>query len=204
MKKIAAILALAVTGSFAAGSAFAEESPWLVRGRVVNIDPANKSDQVGGVGANDRIGVSSKAIAEVDISYFFTPNLAAELVLTYPQKHNVSLDGAHIGTFRHLPPTLTVQYHFMPSAQISPYVGAGINFTRISSVHLADGALSLENNSVGAAVQVGVDYKINKNWSINLDAKKVNIRSDVMLNGVKVSKVQVDPVLLGVGVGYRF
>lgn len=203
MKKIVALLALAVTSSFAS-SAFAEESPWLVRGRVVNIDPSNKSEPIGGAGASDRIGVSSKAIAEVDISYFFTPNLAAELILTYPQKHNVSLDGAKIGTFKHLPPTLTLQYHFTPAAKISPYVGAGINFTRISSVDLAGGAISLENNSVGAAIQAGVDFKLDKNWSINLDAKKVNLRSDVMLNGVKVSKVKVDPVLIGVGVGYRF
>lgn len=203
MKKIAAILALAASTSFI-GTAFAAESPWLVRGRVVNIDPAGKSDPVLGTGANDRIGVSSKAIAEIDFSYFFTPNLAAELILTYPQKHNVSLDGAKIGTFRHLPPTLTAQYHFTPASKISPYVGVGVNFTRISSVHLAGNTLTLENNSVGLALQAGVDYKIDKTWSINFDIKKIDLRSDVLASGVKVSKVKVDPILIGVGVGYRF
>src|SRR5450830_107207 len=146
MKKIAMLLALA--GAMTASSfAAAQESPWLVRVRAVNISPENKSDPVGGVGASDRLTVSSKTIPEVDISYFFTPNWAAELILTYPQKHDVYLDGKSIGTFKHLPPTLTLQYHFTPQSSFSPYVGAGINYTRISNVDLLNGAATLDNNS---------------------------------------------------------
>ena len=183
----------------------AQQSPWLVRARAVHIDPADKSAPITALGvAADQITVSSKTIPEVDISYFFTPNLAAELILTYPQKHRVYLSGTNIGTFKHLPPTLTLQYHFTPAAQISPYVGAGVNYTRIGSVKLLNGAGDLENNSFGFALQAGVDFKIDKNWSINLDVKKVQIRSDVFVGGAKVSDVKVDPVLVGVGVGYRF
>jgi outer membrane protein len=202
MKKIA-VLALAALG-FITTEAMAQQSPWLVRVRAVHLSPADKSDPIGGVGASDRLTVSEKTIPDVDISYFFTPNIAAELVLTYPQKHDVALDGAKIGTFKHLPPTLTLQYHFTPAAQFSPYVGAGINYTRISSVNLLGGAGSLEKDSVGLALQAGVDFKINKNWSLNLDVKKVQIRSDVMVSGAKVSTVKVDPLLVGVGLGYRF
>jgi outer membrane protein len=180
------------------------ETPWLVRARAVHIDPADKSDPVAGVGASDRIGVSSKTIPEVDISYFFTPNIAAELVLTYPQKHDVYLDGKSIGTFRHLPPSLLAQYHFMPGAQIDPYVGAGVNWTTFSKNKLLGGAGSLEHDSVGLAVQVGVDVKLTGNWSLNFDVKKIRLRSDVLIGGAKASAVRVDPVLLGVGVGYRF
>ncbi len=203
MKKLIIAISLATLG-FTATQAMAQQSPWLVRARVVNIDTANNSDRVGGVGAEDRLTVSNKTIPEVDISYFFSPNLSAELILTYPQKHDVMLDGAKIGTFKHLPPTLTAQYHFSPEATVSPYVGAGINFTNISDVQLLNGAGRLENNSVGLALQVGVDFKLDKNWSINLDVKKVQIRSDVLISGAKVSAVQVDPWLIGVGVGYRF
>ena len=64
--------------------------------------------------------------------------------------------------------------------------------------------MSLENNSVGLALQAGVDFKLDKNWSLNLDIKKFQLRSDVTLNGTKISNVQVDPLLVGVGVGYRF
>ncbi|HJV75059.1 MAG TPA: OmpW family protein [Noviherbaspirillum sp.] len=203
MKKSAVVLALAALG-FITTEAMAQQSPWLVRARVVNIDTANKSDPVGGAGASDRITVSNKTIPEVDISYFFTPNIAAELILTYPQKHKVYLDGAKIGTFKHLPPTLSLQYHFTPESKFSPYVGAGVNYTRISSVKLLGGAGDLENDSFGFALQAGFDYKLDKNWSINLDVKKMQIRSDVMQNGAKISAVKIDPLLVGVGIGYRF
>lgn len=198
------VTAVAAVGlSLISGQVLAQESPWLVRTRAVHINPADKSDAAPGAGiAKDAISVSSETIPELDISYFFTPNIAAELVLTYPQKHTVKLNGAKLGTFKHLPPTLTLQYHFTPSAQISPYVGAGVNYTLISSEKL--GGLKLENDSVGLALQVGVDFKIDKNWSVNVDVKKVQLRSDVLAGGTKLTKLKIDPYLIGVGVGYRF
>jgi outer membrane protein len=188
----------------AASQAMAQESPWLVRARAVYIDPDNKSTPVGGAGASDRLEVATKTIPELDISYFFTPHISAELILTYPQKHKVRLDGAEIGSFKHLPPTLTAQYHFAPGATINPYVGVGVNYTRISKVRLLDGAGDLENDSWGLALQAGVDLRINERWSINADVKKVNIRSDVYVGGANASHLKVDPLLFGLGVGYRF
>jgi len=180
------------------------ESPWLVRGRAVYVDTADKSDPVGGVGASDRIHVSDKTIPEVDISYFFTPNIAAELMLTYPQKHKVYLDGSSVGSFRHLPPGLIAQYHFAPEAQISPYLGLGVNWTTFSKNRMLGGTASLEHDSIGPVVQAGVDVKLGGPWSLNFDVKKVRLRSDVLINGVKASKAKVDPVLFGAGIGYRF
>jgi outer membrane protein len=203
MKKSMLAVMMAVIG-LVGSNVMAQESPLLVRARAVYIDPANQSAPVGGAGASDRIHASTKTIPELDVSYFFTPNWAAELILTYPQKHDVTLDGAKIGSFRHLPPTLTAQYHFLPGATINPYVGAGVNYTLISSVSLLNGAGSLEHDSMGLALQAGVDFKLDKNWSINLDVKKVQIRSDVNISGVRASEVKVDPLLVGVGVGYRF
>ncbi|MBC3930670.1 MULTISPECIES: OmpW/AlkL family protein [Undibacterium] len=206
MKKLALALSLAAIGLTATQAMAAEQSPWQVRARIVNISPANGSDPVGGVGAADLITVSKKTIPEVDISYYFTPNISAELILTYPQKHDVELAGKNIGAFKHLPPTLTAKYHFAPEAQFSPYVGAGVNYTRISDVNLLNGAADLEKSSFGLALQAGIDYKLDKNWSLNFDVKKVQIRSDVTLSatGAKISAVKVDPWLVGVGVGYRF
>lgn len=198
------IIAIAIAAAtLTAGVAVAQESPWMVRARAVHIDPADRSSPIGGVTESDLITVSKKTIPEVDISYFFTPNWAAELVLTYPQKHTVKVDGTSIGSFRHLPPTLTLQYHFLPNATFSPYLGAGINYTRISSVKL-DSDINLERNSWGLALQAGFDVKLNRNWSINVDVKKVQIRSDVSMGGEQISRVKLDPVLFGVGVGYRF
>ena len=202
--KTAILAVLAVSAAMTSVAASAQTSPWQVRARAVHIDPADKSEPLAGVGASDRIGVSDKTIPEIDISYFFTPNIAAELVLTYPQKHDVYLDGKTIGTFKHLPPSLLAQYHFMPGATLSPYVGAGVNWTTFSSNKILNGQGSLEHDSWGLALQAGVDYKLSQNWSLNLDVKKLQLRSDVLVGGVKASKVKVDPVLIGVGVGYRF
>ena len=204
MKKATLALTLAALGFAANGAMAQDQHPWLVRARVVNIAPADKSDPVGGTGAADRLTVSAKTIAEVDISYFFSPSIAAELILTYPQKHDVALDGNTIGSFKHLPPTLLAQYHFAPAGQIDPYLGVGFNYTRISSVNLLNGAGSLENHSFGLALQAGLDFKLDKNWSVNFDVKKVQIRSDVFAGGVKISNVQIDPLLVGLGIGYRF
>jgi len=201
MKKQAIAIALL---TLLGAQASAQESPWLVRVRALHLSPADKSDQVGGTGASDRINVSSKNMPDVDISYFFSPNISAELVLTYPQKHDVYLDGGKIGTFKHLPPTLLGQYHFTNGTAFTPYLGAGINYTNISKVELLDGAGGLEHKSWGPAVQAGLDYAIDKNWSFNVDVKKIRIRSDVYISGAKASYVKVDPLLFGVGVGYRF
>jgi outer membrane protein len=200
------ILPVALTaGLLSPASLQAQEGPWMVRLRAVSLQPADKSDAASGLPA-DAIHVSSKTIPEVDFSYFFSPNLAAELVLTVPQKHDVTLSGTKIGTFKELPPTLTAQWHFLPGRIVNPYVGAGLNLTLISDVKLADGALDLDKSSVGLAAQAGVDFRVARNCFINLDVKYVQIRSDVKVaaTGAKVTTVKVDPMLYGVGVGYRF
>lgn len=206
MKKLTILLALASALS-ATGVAHAQEtqqSPWLIRLRAVDVTPDNKSAPIGGSGSPDRLSVSSKTIPEADISYFFTANWSTELILTYPQKHTVSLDGSSIGTFKELPPTLLLQYHFTPSATWSPYLGLGINYTRISNVNLANGADTLQGHSFGPAIQAGIDYKIDDHWLINFDIKKVQLRSNVYASGTQVSAVHIDPWLIGFGVGYRF
>ena len=197
-KKI--LFALSALAAFSSGAAVAQDSqsPWLVRVRAVNIDTANKDN----TGLN--LSLSNKTIPEVDVSYFFTPNIAAELILTYPQKHSLSSNGTQIGTLKHLPPTLTAQYHFTDLGAFKPYVGAGINYTRFSSVDLSVPGASIKNNSWGPALQVGMDYALDQNWSLNVDLKKVYMKTDVRLAGNKIGTFKVDPVLFGVGVGYRF
>ena len=194
------LLAVAVLCALTSGAVFAQqaEGPWLVRARAVNLDSANKDSTGLGLSVNDKV------IPEVDVSYFFTPNVAAELVLTVPQKHDLSSSvlGGKIGTLKHLPPSLLVQYHFN-AAGFKPYVGAGINYTRFSSVKLPAG-VDIDRNSFGAALQVGVDIPLQKNLYLNFDIKKVFIKTDVTANGAKLGSFKVDPVLVGVGLGWRF
>jgi outer membrane protein len=196
---ISSALALSALVSMPATAA-STEGPWLVRVRAVHLDPANKDT----VAITD-VSVNSKVIPELDISYFITPNIAAELVLTYPQKHDVSstAHGGKIGTLRHLPPTLTAQYHFIPEGQFRPYVGVGLNYTHFSTVDLA-GGLTVDKNSVGLSLQAGVDIQIAKNLYLNFDVKKVQIRTDLWSGTTKLGQLKIDPLLVGVGLGWRF
>lgn len=184
------------------------EGPWMVRVRALSLTPANKSDAIPSLNvAADKITVSDKIFPEIDISYYFAKHFAAELVLTYPQKHDVKLNDAKIGTFSHLPPTLLGQYHFLPTGVVRPYVGAGVNFTLImkDEINVAGvGPLTLSDASIGAAGQIGADVKVRPGQFLNIDVKKVMIGSDVKAGGNKVSQVHVDPWLISVGYGVRF
>ncbi|GKT17082.1 outer membrane beta-barrel protein [Acidovorax sp. SUPP2522] len=194
------LLALAVLCALTSGAAFAQtaEGPWLVRARAVNLDSSNKDSTGLGLSIND------KTLPEVDISYFFNRNIAAELVLTVPQKQRLSSSAlnAQIGTLKHLPPSLMLQYHF-DTAGFRPYVGAGVNYTRFASVRLPAG-VSIDKSSWGGSLQVGVDIPLTKNLVLNFDVKKVYIQTDVFAAGAKLGTFKIDPVLAGVGLGWRF
>jgi outer membrane protein len=210
MKRAIGLALMVMAAGSVSTAARADEGSWLVRARAVRLHMADQSEAIPSLGVpSDAIQANDKTIPEIDITYFFTKNIAAELILTVPQKQDVTLSGAKIGTFKHLPPTLTVQYHFLPDGMVRPYVGAGVNYTRISSVALnvpGVGDLDLESSSLGGALQVGVDVKVADNLFVNLDVKKVWISSDVMLKstGAKVSSVTLDPIAFSVGIGYRF
>lgn len=215
MTLVKRLLALTITSAtLVIPSAFANDGSWLVRVRAVNLDMVNKSDPIAALAVpSDAIQAADKIIPEVDISYFITKNIAAELILTIPQKHIVKVTQSAIGpfdagTFKHLPPTLSLQYHFLPDGQFRPYVGAGVNYTRISSVDLAVPGvtrLRLESDSWGGALQAGFDVKLDKNLFLNLDVKKIYINTDIKDDaGTKLSHLKLNPLAIGVGLGWRF
>lgn len=200
----------------------------VVRARGLAVLPQEKGDinssALGNIGSAK---VGNDYIPEVDFTYFFTDNIAAELIAG-TSRHRVkgnliSAAGGvtEIGKVSLLPPTLTVQYHFMPKERISPYVGAGVNYTLFYNEDAANNPNSAGvritdtnyKNRFGWALQAGVDVALTGNWSLNLDVKKVFLKTDVTANahlpgGAGVlpvtSKVTLDPWLVGVGIGYRF
>lgn len=189
-------IALALVAATApAAYAQADQGNFIVRARAVHLDSADKDST--GLG----LTINNKTIPEVDITYFFSPNLAAELILTYPQKQKVYSNGSQIGTFKHLPPTLSLQYHFNPDGRVRPYAGVGVNYTRFSGERPA--TLELDN-SVGPAAQLGVDFGLNDKWFLNVSARYIDIDTDAKLGGTKLGKVEVDPFVYGLHVGYKF
>lgn len=186
---------------------------WLIRARAVNLQSANTNSgdlkaTLASLGSAEA-KINDRWLPEVDITYFYTPNLAVELVLTYPQKQTLSITNVgDIGTFKHLPPTLSLQYHFTGQQGFRPYVGAGLNYTNISDVKWGATAqslgLNLKRDSYGLSLQVGVDVPLGGGWLCNLDIKKVQIKTDVTSFGTKIGTFKVDPTLISLGVGKRF
>lgn len=186
-------------------------SPWLIRGRALFVIPQEDAKlKLGGtpiVGGD--VNISNSVVPELDISYFFTKNIAVELILGVTP-HNVkgagTLAGARIGSAWLLPPTLMLQYHFTDLGPFKPYLGVGVNYTVFFNEKAKGGFTQFDlKDSFGLALQVGVDYMINEHWGINFDVKKIFLEPKVRVNnGLIAGKVKIDPWLIGTGITYRF
>ncbi|WP_291869143.1 OmpW family outer membrane protein [Maribacter sp.] len=186
-------------------------SKWQVRLRALVVSP-DESATIEAIGGD--VDISTSVIPELDITYFFTKNIAAELVLG-TTKHDVeavetAAGNIDLGSVWLLPPTLTVQYHFTGGA-LKPYLGAGINYTIFYSADEGPVADDMDyDNSVGLAFQAGLDFDLNDNWFLNVDLKKVYMNTDATVNATTalgatvVADVDINPLLIGFGVGYRF
>ena len=156
-------------------------------------------------GGSARVG--SDTVPELDFTYFFTDNIAAELILA-TTKNSVDVAGvAHLGEVSLLPPVLTLQYHFQPKAKFSPYVGAGLNYTMFYDVKKSSAITAVKyEDSFGLAFQVGMDIAINDRWSFNVDLKKIYVSTDITVNNgsITTTDTDLDPWVFGVGFGYKY
>jgi outer membrane protein len=184
---------------------------FMIRARGIVVAPDESADitPIGGT-----VDIDTSVVPEADFTYFVTDNIAFELIAGVTP-HSVTATGTSVGNVDLgdvwlLPPTLTVQYHFMPKEKFSPYLGAGINYTYFFGDDVPGGGPvnSIDyDGSFGFAAQVGFDYFLDNNWFLNFDAKKVFIRPDVDINtalGPVQAEVNIDPWIIGVGVGYKF
>ena len=193
----------------ASSSSVTAQSAWQIRLRALGVITRDNGSVDGISGSG--LSYSDTVVPEVDISYFITDNISAELILgtTYA---NVQGEGSiaglgEIGKAWLLPPTLTLQYHFTDFGAFQPYLGAGVNYTVFYN-QSGKSADSLDvKNTFGVALQAGFDYMFDEHWGANLDVKKIFLRPDfdATVGGADVSgKAKLDPWLIGAGVTYRF
>jgi outer membrane protein len=196
-------------------AAQADETGLMVRARAVYVTFDNSQNQglgatanaLAGTAAGSEISANDRLIPEIDFSWFFTKNIAAELVLTYPQTVDIQLNDTYIGKIKALPPSLVLQYHFTDFGAFKPYVGLGVNYTLFSSRdNILGGAVTVENSSVGMVGQVGFDYMFTKSMGLNFDVKYIQMETDVVLkaSGTKVGALGLSPITTGVGFTYKF
>ena len=196
-----------------------DEGDWLVRLRAIWVDPIDSSSGISPDLPTAKIGVDSAPTGELDFTRMFTENIGAELILAVPE-HDLKGKGAiaplgKIGDAMLLPPVLTLQYHFLPKGSVRPYLGVGINYTIFFD---ENSTTSLNNalggptkiridDSVGPAAQAGVDIDLTDSVFLNFDMKFVNIAPDVTLvtgNTARHASVDINPLIIGVGVGTHF
>lgn len=192
------------TALAAATPARAEFNPhdWQLRLRAISVTPDESSTTT--LGGSVRAG--SGVMPELDITYFVTENFSLELILA-TTKHDMShaAPGIDLGSVWVLPPTLTAQYRFNNQTAFVPYVGAGLNYTVFYNADSGAATDIKYKNGFGYALQAGMDYKLDANWSLNLDVKKIFLNTDARVNGGAVrADVDLDPWVFGAGVGYRF
>lgn len=175
-----------------------------IRGRLITVAPDESSSTTAG----GEVNVGDGMMPEVDLSYYFTDNVAVEVIASTTQ-HSLSHNAlGDLGRTWVLPPTVTLQYHFTPNNSFSPYVGAGLNYSIFYGEEAAGGNgindLELEGG-IGYALQAGADYWIDNNWGVNFDVKKLFLNVDGSVNnGAVRADVDLDPWVIGAGVSYRF
>lgn len=172
---------------------------------IANVNP--KSDNGTLAGGTVPVSIGDNTRPQITVEYFIRDNIGVELLGALPFKHSIKSNGAEIGTVKHLPPVVSLQYHFDATPQWKPFVGVGVNFTGFYDAEakgpLAGNDLRVKN-SWGLAAHLGTDYWINDRSAVRADLRWIDIDADVTLNGADVGQVEVDPVVAGVSYVMKF
>jgi outer membrane protein len=209
----AAVLAAPVVQAYDAGD-------FYMRVGATNVDPDDPNGDIDLTAVDPALG---KQDIEVDDAWSLTftgswqwkENWAVELLAAYPFEHDIELeDLGKVGSTKHLPPTLSLQYHFLPDGKFQPYVGAGVNYTIFfddgaeGALKALGGDLEVSDNSFGLAGQIGFDYMLNDRWFLNLDFRYISIETEAKVTipdvGTIEEDVDINPFVYGINIGYKF
>ncbi|WP_225766364.1 OmpW family outer membrane protein [Stenotrophomonas sp. Marseille-Q4652] len=198
--------ALALAVSAAAPAMAQSKGDWTIGAGVHQVAP--KSDNGSLAGGTLAVDVGNDVKPTITGEYFIADNLGIEVLAALPFKHDINIAGlGRVGSTKHLPPVVSLQYHFNSAGKVSPFIGAGLNYTTFFSEStggaLAGSKLKLDD-SFGLAAHVGLDFNISPKAAIRVDARWADIDTDVRLDGAKLGTVNIDPLVYGASYVVRF
>ncbi len=197
---------LAAALSLAAAPAMAQsKGDWTVAAGAHQVAPKSSNGTLAG---GLKVDVGNDIKPTITGEYFIADNLGIEVLAALPFKHDINIAGlGRVGSTKHLPPVVSLQYHFNSQGQVSPFVGLGLNYTTFFSEHtggaLAGSKLKLED-SWGLAAHAGLDFKVSDNGALRVDVRWIDIDSTVKLDGQNLGKVNIDPLAYGVAYVFKF
>lgn len=203
MKSVLKPLAVAAIAATFASPAFAYEAgQWILRAGIGTVDPDSDNLTTG----DTVFEVDSGTSLTLTATYMFTENWALDILAAWPFSHDIEANGVRIAETDHLPPTVSLQYHFLPDSTFKPYAGLGLNYTTFFSTDL-DPAVGDDldlDDSFGLAAQIGADIELADRWLLNIDVRYINIESDASVDGADLGTVDINPFVYSINVGYRF
>jgi outer membrane protein len=153
------------------------------------------------------VNISDQYVPSLQIEYFFNEHVSAELLCCVATHDVTAANGAiDLGEVTHFPPTVTLKYRWTNFGQVEPYVGAGVNFTSFIDSEPPAGRSVAYDTSIGPVMQLGVDYRLNEHWALNLDVRRIWINTDVTISGDinATDEVDINPWVVSTAIGYRF
>ena len=191
---------LAASLAAVASPAFAQSAgDWTLGFGLHQVDP--KSDNGALAGGTLPLGIDSDARPSITFEYFVRDNLGIEVLGALPFQHDIAVKGVgKVGETKHLPPTVTLQYHFNSAGKVSPLLGVGVNYTTFFSEGttgaLAGSKLKLDD-SFGLAAHAGLDFKVSDRASVRVDVRWADIDTEVKVDGARLGTANIDPLVYG-------
>lgn len=207
MNKTLIPLALAIALGAAATPALAQSrGDWTLGVGAHQVNP--KSGNGALAGGTLPLDIDSDVKPTVTFEYFLRDNLGLEVLAALPFKHDIAVKGVGtVGSTKHLPPTVSLQYHFNGQGKVSPFVGAGVNYTTFFSED-TQGALQGTrlklDDSWGLAAHAGIDFKVGERGAVRVDARWIDIDTDVHVDGTRLGTANIDPWVYGVAYVLKF
>lgn len=201
------VAGLAAALSLAAAPAMAQsKGDWTVSAGVHQVAPKSNNGSL--AGGTLKVDVDNDIKPTITGEYFIADNLGIEVLAALPFKHDINIAGmGRVGSTKHLPPVVTLQYHFNSQGKVSPFLGAGVNYTTFFSEEtsgaLAGSTLKLDD-SWGLAAHAGLDFAVSDNGALRVDVRWMDIDSKVKLDGQKLGTVDIDPLAYGVSYVFKF